>query len=66
MNPKREYCSCGYSFEPTVWQKLIMLLNGRYVKRCPQCQTEMTLKLVYHVITIDRRTNLNKRIWEKG
>ena len=66
MNPKREYCSCGYNFEPTVWQKLVMLLCGEYVKRCPQCQTEMTLKLVYHVITTDRKTNLKKEIWEKG
>ena len=65
-DPKREYCKCGYSFIPSTYMKLIMLIRGRYVLTCPHCQSKLSLKMVHYVI-VDKRDNVrDERIWERA
>ena len=65
-DPKREYCSCGYSFTPSTLLKIILLVKGDYVKRCPRCQAEMELHLSHFVYVKRRKDNTDKRIWENA
>ena len=43
-----------------------MILKGKYTKKCPQCHSELTLKLIHYVICTNRKSNLDKQIWENG
>ena len=47
-DPKREYCSCGYSFTPSTLIKIILLLKGDYVKRCPRCGRIHKYRMTYY------------------
>lgn len=66
MNAKLQHCSCGYKWEPTLWQKLIMLVNGEYVKTCPQCQTRLHLVLYNFVVCKERERIDKKELWRKA
>ena len=66
IDPEREYCSCGYSFIPTTFMKIILLLKGEYVKKCPRCHAEMTLHLSHFVYVEKRRNNIDKGIWKNA
>lgn len=67
IDPKREYCSCGYSFIPSTFQRIRMLLNDKELTvRCPRCQAEMTLRLSQFVYVKSRQQTMDKRIWRKG
>jgi hypothetical protein len=66
IDPKRQTCQCGYSFIPSTWQKIIMLVRGEYVKRCPRCQCKLTLVL-YSMVDCKKRENVDKReLWKRG
>ena len=66
IDPKIVGCSCGYHFHPTLWMKIIMLVRGEYVKRCPRCQCRMKLVL-YNFVVCKEREKLDKReLWEHG
>ena len=66
IDPTRQYCQCGYSWRPTVYQKIVMLLRGRYVRKCPRCQCKMTLVL-YSFVVCKRREQVDKReLWKHG
>lgn len=66
IDPKLVHCQCGYSFQPTLWMKVLMLLFGGYVKRCPRCQCRMKLVL-YNFVVCKEREKLDKReLWEHG
>ena len=65
IDPKMQYCSCGYAFLPSTFQKVVMLIKGQYIKTCPKCGTKMTLKLISHVICSKREIIKNKsNLWK--
>ena len=65
-DPKRQYCQCGYSWRPGTFEKLVMLIFGKYVKRCPRCQSRMKLVL-YNFVVCKEREKVDKReLWEHG
>lgn len=67
INPKELNCTCGYRFVPSLFEKIIMLVFGEYVKRCPQCGCRMNLKLISHVVCVDRKCIKNREIvWWRG
>jgi hypothetical protein len=65
-DPKREYCSCGYSFIPSTFMKMIMLIKGEYKVTCPRCQTVMVLGLSHFVYVKRRKNETDKGIWKNG
>jgi len=65
-DPKLEHCSCGYSWSPGTLSKIVMLVRGEYVKRCPRCGSVMILRLSHFVYVKKRKTVRNKEIWRKG
>ncbi len=65
-DPKREYCSCGYSFIPSTFMKMVMLIKGEYKVTCPRCQTVMVLGLSNFVYVKERRNNTDKGIWKNA
>jgi len=67
MKRDREYCSCGYSFIPSTFQRIRMLLNDNELTvRCPRCQAEMTLQLSNFVYVKKRKQTRDMSIWRKG
>ena len=66
MDPTRQYCQCGWSFKPTIWHKVLMLVRGCYVRKCPRCQTRMTLVLYNFVVCKRRETVDKKELWKHG
>lgn len=66
INPKLQYCRCGYYFKPSVFMKIVMLIKGRYIWTCPQCRAELELVLVNHVVCVKRKENMDKEIWKNG
>lgn len=66
IDPKLQYCSCGYNWKPTVYQKIVMLVRGHYMKVCPRCQTHMRLVLIEHVVCIERETIDKKELWKRS
>ena len=65
-DPKREYCSCGYSFIPSTFMKMVMLIKGEYKVTCPRCQTVMVLGLSSFVYVKRRIDNTDKGIWKNS
>ena len=58
-DPKLQHCNCGYSWRPGTLEKLVMLIFGKYVKRCPQC--------LYNFVVCKEREKVDKReLWEHG
>ena len=66
VDPKSQKCLCGYSWKPGIFQKMIMLLTGSYTKTCPQCHGKMTLKMIYHVVIVERENVTKEDIWRNG
>ena len=65
IDPKLQKCSCGYCFTPSLLLK-VRLLFGDVVVTCPRCQSKMLMRLVYHVVCIDRRSVNRKDLWRNG
>ena len=67
IDPEKITCQCGYSFKPSLFEKIRMLVNNdKYIKTCPKCQSRLKLILVEHVVC-DKRNNLDKtELWRKG
>ena len=65
MNPKIQYCQCGYEWEPKLYHKMVMLVFGRYVWTCPHCQARVTFQLIGHVVKVDMVKVLNEDIWKR-
>ena len=65
-DPKLQHCNCGYSWRPGTLEKLVMLIFGKYVKRCPQCQWKMTLRLYKFVVCKEREKVDKRELWEHG
>ena len=67
IDPLMKYCRCGYGFRPGLLMKMRMLVFGECSWRCPQCQTVMTFRLVYHVVKVDvKEVKGKERLWKKG
>ena len=62
MRRDREYCSCGYSFTPSTFLKVLLLLRGDVVKRCPRCGAVLTLHLSHFVYVSKREQTRDNRI----
>ena len=65
MNPKIQYCQCGYQWIPGTYHKIMMLLKGEYVWTCPKCQARITFQLIGHVVKVDTVKVLDERIWKR-
>ena len=65
-DPKLVWCRCGYHFYPGLYEKIIMLVRGEYVKRCPRCQCRMRLVLYNFVVCKERIKVDKKELWKKG
>jgi len=67
-DPRREYCSCGYSFIPSTFQRIRMLLHdNELIVRCPRCQAELTLRLSQFVYVKERKVNQKRmELWKNG
>lgn len=65
IDPTLQWCQCGYCWRPTIWQKIVMLMRGSYVKCCPRCQCKMRLVLVSHVVCKERKCIDKKELWRK-
>ena len=68
IDPKLNKCTyCTWTFKITMLQRIIMLLFGDIVIRCPKCQTEMTFTLIHHSVKVKSVMNKNReRIWKNG
>ncbi len=66
LNPKLQYCRCGYTFTPTLIMKLRMLIKGSYIYHCPVCHRSLKLILVNHVVCVDSKENLDEKIWRNS
>ena len=66
IDPKLQHCQCGYSWRPTLLQKIVMLVFGSYTKRCPRCQCRMRLVLYNFVVCKERKNVDKKELWRKG
>jgi hypothetical protein len=65
-DPKLVHCQCGYCFRPGLWHKMVMLVTGSYVKRCPRCQCRMVLRLYNFVVCKERENVDKKELWKNG
>ena len=65
-DPTLQHCQCGYSWRPSLFQKVVMLVTGSYVKRCPQCQCRMKLVLYNFVVCKEREKLDKKELWQNG
>jgi hypothetical protein len=64
IDPKLQYCSCGMTWTPGTRHKILMLLFGEYTRRCPQCGTRMTFKLMNHVVKVRTEAIKDKeKLW---
>ena len=67
IDPKLHYCQCGCSWTPGTYHKIVMLLRGDYVRRCPQCGTIMRFVLVNHVVKVETKTIKDRdRVYRNG
>ena len=66
IDPVKEYCACGYSFTPSLFMKIMLLVRGEYTVTCPRCHTEMELCLCSSVYVKRRKNNTDKGIWKNG
>lgn len=67
MNPKSQWCNCGYTFQPSVYQKVIMLIKGKYIYTCPKCHSKLKFVLIHHVVKVDASSIKNpEKIWRRG
>ena len=56
---------CGYSFIPTLYMKIILLIKGEYIYTCPQCQGKLYLKMTSFVF-VKKREKIDKtELWRK-
>ena len=65
-DPTLQHCSCGWSFKPTIWHKVLMLVKGKYVRKCPQCQCRMELVLYNFVVCKERENVDKKELWKRS
>ena len=67
IDPERVSCQCGYSFYPSLFQKIMMLIHdGVYVKTCPRCGSKMKLFMSYHVNCIERENVDKIGLWRRS
>ena len=66
IDPTLEHCSCGYSWRPGTLSKIVMLVRGKYVKRCPRCGAVLTLHLSHFVYVSKREQTRDNSIWRRG
>ena len=66
LDPKVQYCRCGYQWLPKWYHKIFMLIFGEYNRRCPQCNSVMTFELIHHVVKINTEKGRCSEIWRKS
>ena len=60
IDPKLQYCGCGWSFIPSIFFRMRLLLFGDSVKRCPRCGAVMKFHLCNHVVKVDTKVIRDK------
>ena len=67
IDPKLQYCQCGYTFVPGTVMKMRMLLFGECSWRCPQCHSVLKFRLISHVVKVDTVSIKNRsEVWKNG
>ena len=66
IDPKLQYCSCGCSWRPGTYHKLLMLLFGSYTYTCPHCQSRLKFRLIGHVVKVKADNVDKKELWKNG
>lgn len=66
IDPKMNYCECGYKWKFNRLDKLLMFLHIRNTVRCPHCGNLMEYKLIYHIVKVGTKPNKDRmEIWKK-
>ena len=65
IDPKLQYCQCGYTWKFNKLELLLMFLHLRNTIRCPQCQSIMEYQIIYHTVKMNTRKVLDEDIWRK-
>lgn len=65
IDPKLQWCQCGYHWRPTKLEKILMIIMGEYVKTCPRCQCKLRLVLVNYVVCKERRNVDKRELWQR-
>lgn len=67
IDPKLNYCSCGYTFTVSTLQKLRMLLQDSIIITCPRCGNRMTYRLIHHTVKVNSEPIKNKgEVYKNG
>lgn len=67
IDPKRYFCTgCKKPFYINRLQELRMLLFGDLEVVCPQCQTRMRFRLIFHTVKVSSEIVKKEEIWRKG
>ena len=66
VDPKLQYCQCGYTWKFSRWELLLMFLGIRNKFRCPQCQSVMEFKIIYHTVKLSSERVFDDSIWKNG
>ena len=68
IDPKLQRCtSCGMTFRPGTYHRILMLIRGEYSWRCPRCHSVLKFRLIHHVVKVDTISIKNRSsIWKNG
>ena len=66
IDPKLKYCTCGRSWKPGLYHKIMMLIFHEYTWTCPSCHTRLKFKLIYHVVKVETKKVDKKELWKRG
>lgn len=74
IDAKLQKCECGYSWHFNKLDYIRMIIFGRYVMTCPQCQRKHYFKLSCHIVEeADETRHENNilmecktKVWENG
>ncbi|MBR3208727.1 MAG: hypothetical protein IKF82_00505 [Bacilli bacterium] len=66
VDPLRRCCVCGYYTHFKKWHYIIMLLFGRYVMYCPNCNRKHVYRLIYHCVEEHSESHVDNRLLAEG
>ena len=74
IDPTLQKCECGYTWHFNKLHYIRMIIFGKYIVICPQCQRKHYFRLAYHVIQEADKTRTEnneldeckQKVWENG
>jgi len=66
IDPKLNYCRCGYTWKFTRFDILLMFLGLKDTFRCPRCQALMKFKLIYHTAKVSTENIDRGELWKQS